>query len=256
MKVLILAGGYGTRISEESDTRPKPMIEVGGKPILWHIMKHYSHYGFNDFVILAGYKQYVIKEYFSNYFLHSSDVTLDLEKNQMEIHKTFSEKWKVTIIDTGQDTMTGGRIKRAKEYIGENTFMLTYGDGVSDVNLSELLSEHKKNGKFVTMTVVQPDGRFGAVEINSQNEAVRFHEKPKGDGGWINGGFFVCEPDILDYISEDKNIFEKDVLEKLAEDSQLGTRKHFGFWKAMDSLRDKNHLCDLWEKESAPWRIW
>lgn len=256
MKVLILAGGYGTRISEESDIKPKPMIEIGGKPILWHIMKHYSSYGFNEFVILLGYKSYVIKEYFSNYYLHNSDVTIDTAKREMEIHNNYSENWKITLIDTGLDTMTGGRVKRAKEFIGNEPFMLTYGDGVSDVNLKDLLTFHEKHGKKITMTAIQPDGRFGALQIEADNKISSFLEKPKGDGAWINGGFFVCEPSVLDYIQNDETIFERDPLENLAKDGQLYSFKHSGFWKCMDTLRDKNQLNEMWEEGKAKWKNW
>lgn len=256
MKVLILAGGYGTRISEESDIKPKPMIEIGGKPILWHIMKHYSSYGFNEFVILLGYKSYVIKEYFSNYYLHNSDVTIDTSKRQMEIHNNYSENWKITLIDTGLDTMTGGRVKRAKDFIGNEPFMLTYGDGVSDVNLKDLLAFHEKHGKKITMTAIQPDGRFGALQIEADNKISSFLEKPKGDGAWINGGFFVCEASVLDYIQNDETIFERDPLENLAKEGQLYSFKHSGFWKCMDTLRDKNQLNEMWEKGKAKWKNW
>lgn len=256
MKVLILAGGFGSRLSEETDIRPKPMAEIGGKPILWHIMKHYSHYGFNEFVILLGYKGYYIKEYFANYFLHQSDVTIDLSTNQMQVHNNTSEPWKVTLLDTGLNTMTGGRVKRAKDYINNQTFMLTYGDGVSDVDLIDLLNFHKKHGKAITMTSVQPEGRFGALETDSNNRVLSFMEKPKGDGSWINGGFFVCEPKVLDYIAGDETIFEREPLENLAKDGQLFTYRHHGFWKCMDTLRDKNQLNELWSTQNAKWKIW
>lgn len=256
MKVLILAGGFGSRLSEETDIRPKPMAEIGGKPILWHIMKHYSHYGFNEFVILLGYKGYYIKEYFANYFLHQSDVTIDLTTNQMQVHNNTSEPWKVTLLDTGLNTMTGGRVKRAKDYINNQTFMLTYGDGVSDVDLTALLNFHKKHGKAITMTSVQPEGRFGALETDSNNRVLSFMEKPKGDGSWINGGFFVCEPKVLDYIAGDETIFEREPLENLAKDGQLFTYRHHGFWKCMDTLRDKNQLNEMWNSQNAKWKIW
>jgi glucose-1-phosphate cytidylyltransferase len=256
LKVLILAGGFGTRLSEETDVRPKPMVEIGGKPILWHIMKIYSHYGFNEFVILLGYKGYYIKEYFTNYFLHQSDVTIDLKNNSTEIHNSESEPWKVTLIDTGRDSMTGGRVKRAKDYIGDERFFLTYGDGVSNVNISELLEFHKSHGKLLTMTSVQPDGRFGAVEIAEDGEVKSFLEKPKGDGGWINGGFFVCEPKVMDYIDGDSTIFEKDPMENLAKDGEIYTYKHLGFWKPMDTLRDKKELHRLWTEGVAKWKVW
>lgn len=256
MKVLILAGGYGTRISEESDLKPKPMIEIGGKPILWHIMKHYSSYGFNEFVILLGYKSYVIKEYFANYYLHNSDVTIDTQNKSMEVHNNSSEPWKITLIDTGLDTMTGGRIKRAKDYIGNEDFMLTYGDGVSDVNIKELFDFHNKHGKKITMTSIQLEGRFGALKIEDDNKISQFLEKPKGDGSWINGGFFVCKPSVLDYIENDKSIFERDPLEKLAKEGQLFSFKHHGFWQCMDTLRDKTHLNEIWNSGKAPWKSW
>lgn len=256
MKVLILAGGYGTRISEETTVRPKPMVEIGGKPILWHIMKIYSTYGFNDFIILAGYKSYYIKEYFANYFLHQSDVTFDLANNQMEVHKNTSEPWKVTILDTGIDTMTGGRIKRAKEYIGNDDFMLTYGDGVADVNIEALVKFHQTHGKALTITSIQPEGRFGALDIGANAQVHQFREKPKGDGSWINGGFFVCKPEVLDYIEGDSTIFERQPLENLAKNGEIFTYQHTGFWKCMDTLRDKNQLNEWWENQVAKWKIW
>jgi glucose-1-phosphate cytidylyltransferase len=256
MKVLILAGGLGSRISEESILKPKPMIEIGGKPILWHIMKSYSMYGFNDFIILCGYKGYFIKEYFSNYYRHMADITIDLEKNNIEYLKVHSEPWKVTLIDTGTDTMTGGRIKRVKNYVGQNPFMVTYGDGVSDVNIRDLVDAHIASNKLITMTSVQPDGRFGSIEINEQNTVVSFQEKPKGDGAWINGGFFVCQPQVFDYIEHDQTIFEKEPLENLAANKQLNAFKHSGFWKPMDTLRDKNQLEELIQKNNAPWIKW
>src|SRR5450432_156975 len=255
MKVLLLAGGYGTRLSEETEIRPKPMAEIGGKPILWHIMKIYSHYGFNDFVILLGYKGYFIKEYFANYFLHQSDVTIDLSNNAMKVHNNTSEPWKVTLLETGQDTMTGGRIKRAKEYIGQEPFLLTYGDGVADIDLNKLLGFHQSNGNLVTMTAVQPEGRFGALET-SGNRVDSFLEKPKGDGAWINGGFFVCQPKVLDYIQGDNTVFEQEPLQKLAKEGQLFNYRHQGFWKCMDTLRDKKVLNELWESGNAKWKIW
>jgi glucose-1-phosphate cytidylyltransferase len=256
MKVLILAGGLGSRISEESILKPKPMIEIGGKPILWHIMKSYSAHGFNDFIILCGYKGYIIKEYFANYYRHMADMTIDMEKNSIEYLKAHSEPWKVTLIDTGTDTMTGGRIKRVKEYVGNNSFMVTYGDGVSDINIRELADAHKVSNKLITMTSVQPEGRFGSIEIDEKNTVVSFQEKPKGDGAWINGGFFVCQPQVFDYIENDHTIFEKEPLEKLAADKQLNAFKHNGFWKPMDTLRDKNQLEELIQKNNAPWIKW
>lgn len=256
MKVLILAGGFGSRLSEETDIRPKPMAEIGGKPILWHIMKHYSFYGFNEFVILLGYKGYYIKEYFANYFLHQSDVTIDLSNNHMQVHNNTSEPWKVTLLDTGLNTMTGGRVKRAKDFINNETFMLTYGDGVSDVNLNQLLEFHKNHGKAITMTSVQPEGRFGALETDANNKILSFMEKPKGDGSWINGGFFVCEPKVLNYIENDDTIFERSPLENLAKDGELYTYRHHGFWKCMDTLRDKTQLNEMWNTNQAKWKIW
>jgi glucose-1-phosphate cytidylyltransferase len=256
MKVLILAGGYGTRISEESDFKPKPMVEIGGKPILWHIMKIYSHYGYNEFIILLGYKGYYIKEYFANYFLHQSDVTIDLKSGEMQIHKNSSEPWKVTLLDTGLDTMTGGRVKRARKYVGDETFMLTYGDGVGDVNIKKLADFHKSHNGYITVTSVQPDGRFGALDIGENNEVKAFIEKPKGDGGWISAGFFVCEPEVFDYIEGDETIFEREPLQRLAKDKQLYTYKHTGFWRPMDTLRDKRELERLWKSSVAPWKVW
>ncbi len=257
MKTVILAGGFGTRLSEETDIRPKPMVEIGGKPILWHIMKIYSHYGHNDFIILLGYKGYHIKEYFANYFLHQSDVTINLENNSMEVLNNSSEPWKVTLIDTGLHTMTGGRIKRAASIIGDNPFLLTYGDGVSDVNIEELLNFHKSHGKLITMTSVQPKGRFGALDIDSNNKITKFKEKPKGDNSWINGGFFVCESKVLEYISNlDSVVFEQEPLTKLANDCELMSYKHNGFWRPMDSLKDKNDLNMLWEQNKAKWKKW
>ncbi len=257
MKVLLLAGGFGTRISEETDIRPKPMVYIGGKPILWHIMKTYSQYGFNDFVILLGYKGYYIKEYFVNYFLHQSDLTIDLKENKMEVLNNNSEPWKVTLLDTGLHSMTGGRIKRAEEFIGDNAFMLTYGDGVANINIDALVSFHKSHGKLMTMTSCQPDGRFGALDIGEDKQVKKFTEKPKGDGSWINAGYFVCEPKVFDYIIQgDNTIFEKDPLQNLAKDNEIYTYKHNDFWMPVDSLRDKHKLNDLWEKGQAPWKIW
>ncbi|ELZ1258752.1 glucose-1-phosphate cytidylyltransferase [Vibrio fluvialis] len=256
MKVLLLAGGFGTRLSEETDVRPKPMVEIGGKPILWHIMKMYSQHGYNEFVILLGYKGYYIKEYFANYFLHQSDVTIDLSTNEMKINKNASEPWTVTLIDTGLHTMTGGRVKRAQEIVGNEPFMLTYGDGVSDINISELVEFHKSHGKSITMTSVQPDGRFGALELDGPN-VTNFLEKPKGDGAWINGGFFVCEPKVFDYIQDgDKTIFEQSPLQNLALDGELMAYKHHGFWKCMDSLNDKKQLNEMLENGKALWKSW
>jgi glucose-1-phosphate cytidylyltransferase len=256
MKVLILAGGFGTRLSEETDIKPKPMVNIGEKPILWHIMKSYSHYGFNEFVILAGYKSHVIKEYFANYYLINSDVTFDLANNGVEIHRSTAESWKVTILDTGLETMTGGRIKKAKEYINNETFLLTYGDGVCDVDIRDVLAFHKKSGKKATMTAVQPEGRFGLLNIHDDNLISRFEEKPKGDGGWINGGYFVCEPSVLDYIENDTTIFEQRPLMNLAADNQLMAYKHQGFWKCMDTMRDRQQLIELWTSNNAKWKKW
>jgi glucose-1-phosphate cytidylyltransferase len=257
MKVLILAGGFGTRLSEETELRPKPMVEIGGKPILWHIMKIYSYFGFNDFVILLGFKGYYIKEYFANYFLHQSDVCIDIKTGDIEILNNTSEPWKVTLLDTGLNTMTGGRIKRAEKIVGSNTFMLTYGDGVADVNLNILLEFHKQHGKLMTMTSSQPEGRFGALKIEKDNQVSSFLEKPKGDGGWINAGFFVCEPGVFKYINEgDTTIFEQAPLQNLAKDGELYTYKHEGFWKPMDTLRDKQELQKLWDSGKAPWKVW
>ena len=257
MKVVLLAGGFGTRLSEETDMKPKPMIEIGGKPILWHIMKMYSQHGFNDFVILLGYKSYYIKEYFANYFLHQSNVTIDLKNNNMEIHNNSSEPWKVTLLDTGLHSMTGGRVKRAEEFIGREPFMLTYGDGVSDVNIEELVKFHKSHGKAMTMTSAQPDGRFGALNISSTNQVIEFKEKPKGDGSWINAGFFVCEPKVFDYITEgDGTVFEQAPLKNLAKEGEIYTYKHDDFWMPMDTLRDKMKLNEMWENNKAPWKTW
>tara|TARA_B110000008_G_scaffold276397_1_gene315585 strand:+ start:291 stop:1061 length:771 start_codon:yes stop_codon:yes gene_type:complete len=256
MKVVILAGGFGTRLSEETDIKPKPMVEIGGKPIIWHIMKSYSSHGFDDFIILLGYKGYVIKEFFSNYFLHQSDVTIDLVNNSMKVHQNESESWKVTLLETGLNTYTGGRIKRAIEYIGDQDFLLTYGDGLSDVDISKTIEFHKNHGKCVTMTAVQPAGRYGALDINSDNSILSFKEKPRGDGSWINGGFFVCKPEVLNYIASDSTIFEQEPLINLASEGQLMSYKHSGFWESMDSLRDKKHLCKLWDSGAAPWKAW
>jgi glucose-1-phosphate cytidylyltransferase len=260
MKTVILAGGYGTRISEESGIRPKPMVEIGGKPIIWHIMKIYSLYGLNDFVICCGYKGYVIKEYFSNYFLHMSDVTIDLQNNTMKVHLKKAEPWKITLVDTGENSMTGGRIKRVRDYIGDETFCLTYGDGVSDIDIREEIAFHKKQNVLVTLTAVQQPGRFGAFMLTSENNLISsFHEKPKGNGNsnaWINGGFFVVEPEAIDYITNDSTVWEKEPLEILAKTKKLAAFRHYGFWQSLDTLRDKNVLENLWNSGNAPWKKW
>jgi glucose-1-phosphate cytidylyltransferase len=256
MKVLILAGGFGTRLSEETVLKPKPMAEIGDKPILWHIMKLYSSYGFNDFVILLGYKGYYIKEYFANYFLHNSSISITLNENKIEVLKNTVEPWKVTLLDTGLETMTGGRIKRAQEIVGDDSFMLTYGDGVSDINIKSLLESHKSHGKAITMTAIQPEGRFGALEVDDSGRVHSFLEKPKGDGKWINGGFFVCSPKVFDYIDGDDSVFEQGPLEQLASDGELYSYKHSGFWKCMDTLSDKNSLNQLWKTNQAKWKTW
>jgi glucose-1-phosphate cytidylyltransferase len=255
MKAVILAGGLGTRISEETQTKPKPMIEIGGKPILWHIMKIYSNHGVNDFIICAGYKGYVIKEYFANYFLHMSNITFDMSSNKMEVHENKSEPWKVTIIDTGDETMTGGRVKRVRDFIGDETFCMTYGDGVSDVNITELLKFHSKTGKWASVTAVQPAGRFGAIKMDGTT-ITSFEEKPEGDGGWINGGFFVLEPEVFDLIDGDSTVFEREPMERLASKRQIEAFMHEGFWRPMDTLRDKNFLEDQWQTGKAAWKKW
>lgn len=257
MKVVLLAGGFGTRISEESYLKPKPMIEIGEMPILWHIMKTYSHYGFNDFVICCGYKGYVIKEYFADYYLHNSDITFDFSNNnEMIIHNNVAEPWKVTLIETGLNTMTGGRIKRVKDYIGDEPFLLTYGDGVCDVDINALVDFHRMNKKIATLTAIQPGGRFGTLDINQDNSIMRFTEKRKEDGGWINGGYMVLEPQIFDYIQDDSTVFEKYPLEQLSSEGQLNAYMHKGFWQCMDTLRDKMYLEELLEKGEAPWKVW
>ena len=255
MKAVILAGGLGTRISEESHLKPKPMIEIGGKPILWHIMKMYSNHGINEFIVCLGYKGYIIKEYFSNYFLHMSDVTFCMRENKMEIHRELAEPWKITLVDTGENTMTGGRIKRVSQYLNNESFCLTYGDGVSDIDISALISHHRKTGRQATVTAIQPPGRFGAMNMDG-SLVTSFQEKPAGDGNWINGGFFVLEPSVLDYIESDETIWEHNPLQQLAEKSQLTAYKHYGFWQAMDTLRDKNALEELWVSGQAPWKSW
>jgi glucose-1-phosphate cytidylyltransferase len=255
MKVVILAGGRGTRISEETEVLPKPMIQIGGKPVIWHIMKAYSHFGFNDFIICLGYKGYAIKEYFANYFLHSSDLTLNLSTNSMKVHGSKAEPWKVTLIDTGLETMTGGRIKRIERYVEEKPFLLTYGDGIGNVDINKLIEFHQSKGKLATVTAVQLEGRFGALNIEKSDKVSSFIEKPRGDGAWINGGFFVLEPGIFKYIKDDSVIWEKGPLEKLAKDGQLNSYKHNEFWKCMDTLRDKVELDQLWNAGKAPWKL-
>jgi glucose-1-phosphate cytidylyltransferase len=257
MKVVILAGGFGTRLSEETGVKPKPMVEVGNKPILWHIMKIYYTHGLDDFIICLGYKGYAIKEYFSTYALQKSDVTFDLRNNQMEIHKNNTEPWKVTLVDTGEKTMTGGRIRRVAPFIGDGTFCLTYGDGVGDIDIRKLIKFHKKQKTLATLTAVQPPGRFGAFNLKSeQNIISSFIEKPKGDGAWINGGFFVLEPGAIDYISDDTTVWEREPMEKLSRDGMLSAFRHYGYWQSMDSLRDKMTLEQLWQNGQPPWKIW
>lgn len=255
MKAVILAGGFGTRISEESHLKPKPMVEIGGRPILWHVMKMYSHYGIQDFIICLGYKSYVIKEYFANYFLHMSDVTFDMKYNQMQIHNNKAEPWQVTLIDTGEQTMTGGRMERIKEYLGHEDFCLTYGDGVADLDIAKLIKFHQSHALLATVTAVQPSGRFGAIDMDG-DQVLSFQEKPKGDGNWINGGFFVLSPKIFGYIDGDNSVWEREPLEHLAADGQLAAYQHDGFWQPMDTMRDKNHLEQLWTSGSAPWKKW
>lgn len=257
MKVVILAGGFGTRISEESHLKPKPMVEIGERPILWHIMKIYSSYGFNDFIICLGYKGYSIKEYFAHYFLHESDVTFDFRnQNERMVHNHSAEPWRVTLVDTGLNTMTGGRVRRIKDYIGNEPFMLTYGDGVSDVNISKLVEYHQLHGRLATVTSIQPAGRFGALDLDSDNLIHGFKEKPKGDYAWINGGFFVFQSEVFDFIDGDSTILEREPLERLATDGELVAYKHHGFWSPMDTLRDKQMLEELWISGDAPWKVW
>lgn len=256
MKIVILAGGKGTRISEETQSIPKPMIEIGGKPILWHIMKTYSHYGFNEFVICLGHLGYVVKEYFSHYFLHMSDVTMDLAKNSMSIHTTSSEPWKVTMVDTGPETMTGGRLKRIEKYIGNNPFMMTYGDGVGNIDIPALVKFHQEHKTLATVTAVQPLGRFGSLDIGGEDKVSAFLEKPKGDNTWINAGYFVLQPEVFKYIEGDDILWEKEPAEKLAQDGQLAAYRHNGFWRPMDTLRDKNELERLWQSGQPPWKVW
>lgn len=256
MKVVILAGGFGTRISEESHLKPKPMVEIGEQPILWHIMKYYSQFGFHEFVICLGYKQYVVKEYFADYFLHTSDVTFDLANNRMEVHNNYSEPWRVTLVDTGLHTMTGGRIKRIRDYIGDEPFLLTYGDGVSNVDLNALVEFHKKHGKTATITGVNVGQRFGVLEVDADGAIREFREKSDDDGKIINGGFMVMNPEVFDYIEGDSTVFEKEPLENLAKDGQLMVFRHDGFWKCMDTQRDKQQLEKMWMEGNAPWKIW
>lgn len=255
MKAVILAGGLGTRISEETSTRPKPMVEIGGKPILWHIMKVYSAHGIHDFIICCGYKGYVIKEYFANYFLHMSDVTFDMHHNKMEVHQRNAEPWKVTLVDTGEETMTGGRLKKVRRYLTEEDFCFTYGDGVGNVDITKLVAFHKEQGTLATLTATQPPGRFGALNME-QHKITNFQEKPQGDGSWINGGFFVLSPKVLDYIEGDQTIWERVPMERLAAEGQMSAYLHRGFWQPMDTLRDKNHLEELWTSGKAPWKTW
>ncbi len=257
MKAVILAGGFGTRISEESAVRPKPMVEIGGRPILWHIMKIYSAHGIDDFIVCCGYKGHVIKEYFSTYFLQRSDVTFDLAENRVEVHRNGAESWRVTLVDTGDGTMTGGRLKQVARYLGDETFCFTYGDGVSDINLTRLVEFHRREGVLATLTAVQPPGRFGAFRLEDDATRIQgFREKPRGDGAWINGGFFVLEPGVLDYIGGDETIWEREPMDGLARDGQLAAFRHTGFWQPMDTLRDKMVLEELWERESPPWKVW
>ena len=256
MQCVILAGGYGTRISEETSLKPKPMVEIGGKPILWHILKIYSSHGINDFIICCGYKGYAIKEYFANYFLHMSDVTIDLSQNKMSVHQQKAEPWKITLVDTGENTMTGGRLKRVSDFLDGNTFCLTYGDGVSDINLTDLIHFHNKHGKYATITAVQPPGRFGVLNLGPDSSVQSFKEKPQGNDSWINGGFFVLESNVIDYISGDATLWEKEPLQNLTDEGMLSAFRHTGFWQPMDTLRDKNHLESLWSSNQAPWKTW
>ena len=255
MKVVILAGGLGTRISEETLLRPKPMVEIGGKPILWHVMKIYSAHGIHDFIICLGYKGYMIKEYFANYFLHMSDVTIDMQQNKLEIHQNSSEPWRVTLVDTGESTMTGGRLKRIAQYLDNEDFCLTYGDGIGDVDITSVIAFHNEKGKLATLTATQPPGRFGALNMN-QHKVTSFEEKPQGDGGWVNGGFFVLSPKVIDYIDGDSTLWERGPMERLAAEGNMSAYLHHGFWQPMDTLRDKVHLEELWSNDKAPWKIW
>jgi glucose-1-phosphate cytidylyltransferase len=255
LKAVILAGGFGTRITEETQLKPKPLIEIGGMPLLWHIMKIFSHYGINDFVICCGYKGFMIKEYFANYSLHKSNITFNLKENSTHVHSSNVEPWKITLVDTGLNTMTGGRLKKVKEFLDDESFCFTYGDGLSDINLKELIDFHKNQNTLATVTGVRPPGRFGAMSI-SNNKVTKFQEKPEGDGDWINGGFFVLEPKIFDYLTDDKTIWEREPLEKLSSDNQLSSYLHSGFWQPVDTLRDKNNLEELWKSNKAPWKKW
>lgn len=256
MKVVLLAGGLGTRLSEETVVKPKPMVEIGGMPILWHIMKIYSHYGHNDFIICLGYKGYMVKEYFANYFLHKSDVTINLKDNSLNIHDSNVEPWNITLVDTGNDSMTGGRIKRIQKHVGNEPFLLTYGDGVGNVNINDLIKFHKQKNKYCTVTSVQPSGRFGALNMGEDDQVISFVEKPKGDGAWINGGFFVCEPEVFNYIDNDLTIWEKEPMERIASDKQMSAFTHLGYWKPMDTLRDKVELENEWQSGKAGWKVW
>jgi glucose-1-phosphate cytidylyltransferase len=256
VKVVILAGGFGTRLSEETVVKPKPMVEIGGKPMLWHIMKIYSHFGHHEFIICLGYKGYMIKEYFANYFLHMADVTFDMQHNTMDVHNKNAEPWKVTLVDTGDTTMTGGRIKRVAPFLKDEPFMLTYGDGVADVDVDKLIATHRSGKTLATVTAVQPSGRFGALDIEPNGTVSGFQEKPRGDGSWINGGFFVLEPGVIDYIDGDDSVWERAPMERLAQDGELNSYKHTGYWKPMDTLRDKLELEEKWEEGDAPWKLW
>jgi len=255
MKAVLLAGGLGTRLAEETSIKPKPMVEIGGKPILWHIMKMYSNHGINEFIVCLGYKGYVIKEYFANYALHQSDVTFDLQNNTMEVHHTEVEPWRVTLVDTGPETMIGGRMKRVAKYLGDDDFCMTYGDGLSDINIAESIRFHKEQGRLATVTGVQPDGRFGAIDFDG-TKVTGFKEKPQGDGGWINGGFFILSPRVIDYIDGDSTVWEKEPMENIADEGELSIYIHKGFWHPMDTLRDKRYLESLWDSKKAPWKSW
>lgn len=257
MKAVILAGGLGTRLSEATNLIPKPMVEIGGKPILWHIMKTYSHYGINDFIICCGYKQYVIKEYFANYYRHNSDITVDLTNNSIEVHTSNAEPWRITLIDTGLNTMTGGRVKRIQKYVGDEPFLLTYGDGVADLNIADTIDYHQKSGQLLTVTAYKPSGKFGALDMDDAGNVNSFMEKPAGDGHWINAGYFICQPEVFDFITEgDATIFERKPLEAIAAAGKMGAFKHNGFWKPMDTMRDNIELNEMWDKGQAPWKVW